>query len=221
MFNFIFKIERWKFNKTYQVYASNQGRFRNKSKADIPIKIGKGGYCYVKVECSTCEYILAHRLVMLTWKPTPDAENLTVDHKDHNKRNNALSNLEWVSYEENQERAKDDLIEVISKEAFNKLVEAEVLKRLGIDMAEAEKKLSVNAEGKPKTQDIMIYTDANKTPRTLSQFIDEAWDKIHPSVRVKCGNTKMNMYRYLVNKIIVNKQKKLNYFSFINQKVYF
>jgi hypothetical protein len=165
--------------------------------------------------------MLAHRLVMLTWRPTPDAENLTVDHLDHNKRNNALSNLEWVSYEENQERAKDDLVEVISKEAFNKLVEAEVLKRLGIDMAEAEKKLSVYADGKPKTHDIMIYTDANKTPRTLSQFIDESWDKIHSSIRAKCGNTKINMYRYLVNKIITNKQKKLNYFSFINQKIYF
>jgi hypothetical protein len=39
-----------------------------------------------------------------------DAENLTVDHLDHNKRNNSLDNLEWVSEEENLRRAKADLI---------------------------------------------------------------------------------------------------------------
>jgi hypothetical protein len=54
--------------------------------------------------------MLAHRVVMLTWRPTANAENLTVDHLDHNKRNNSLDNLEWVSEEENLRRAKADLI---------------------------------------------------------------------------------------------------------------
>ena len=45
---------------------------------------------------------------MLTWKPTPEAEQLTVDHLDHNKRNNALYNLEWVSRGENLKRARRD-----------------------------------------------------------------------------------------------------------------
>lgn len=137
MFNFIFKIERWKFNKTYQVYVSNQGRFRNKSKANIPIKVGNGGYCYIRVECSTCEYVSAHRLVMLTWRPTPDAENLTVDHKDHNKRNNALDNLEWVSNQENLERADRDLLLAVTQEQLNKLVAArsrEYLSSFGLQM---------------------------------------------------------------------------------------
>ena len=47
----------------------------------------------------------AHRLVLLTWKPIPNAEDLTVDHLDHNKRNNKLSNLEWVTQKENSSRA--------------------------------------------------------------------------------------------------------------------
>lgn len=35
-------------------------------------------------------------------------ESLTVDHLDHNTRNNALTNLEWVTLAENQKRAHQD-----------------------------------------------------------------------------------------------------------------
>lgn len=103
-------IERWKFNENYGVWVSTKGRFRNRDKAPLPVKIGENGYCLIRVDCTTCSFALAHRLVMLTWKPTSEAENLTVDHLDHNKRNNALDNLEWVSFSENQKRAKEDLI---------------------------------------------------------------------------------------------------------------
>lgn len=102
------KFERWKFNKDYGVYVSTHGRFRNRDKADLPIKINQKGYCCVKVDCTTCKTMLAHRLVMLTWRPTDEAENLTVDHKNHNKRDNSLDNLEWVTYEENIKRAEMD-----------------------------------------------------------------------------------------------------------------
>ena len=37
-------------------------------------------------------------------------EELSVDHLDHNKRNNALYNLEWVTVAENQRRAAEDYI---------------------------------------------------------------------------------------------------------------
>ena len=39
---------------------------------------------------------------MLTWKPIPNAESLTVDHLDHNKRNNSVENLEWITSSDNQ-----------------------------------------------------------------------------------------------------------------------
>ena len=103
-------IERWKYNPTFELYVSNMGHIRNKSKAVIAPKIMEGGYVVVYVNGSINGYMLLHRVVMLTWKPTPEAEKLTVDHLDHNKRNNALSNLEWVTFEENQRRAKVDYI---------------------------------------------------------------------------------------------------------------
>jgi hypothetical protein len=103
-------IERWKYNPTFELYVSNMGHIRNKSKADIAPKIMQNGYVVVYVYGSLNKYMLLHRVVMLTWKPTPEAEELTVDHLDHNKRNNALSNLEWVTQEENTRRAKQDYV---------------------------------------------------------------------------------------------------------------
>lgn len=109
---FHFDIERWKYNPTFELWVSTRGRIRNKSKADIAPKVMRNGYMSVRVHGSLNKNMLLHRVVMLTWRPTPEAEELTVDHLDHNKRNNALSNLEWVSLEENRRRAERDVIAV-------------------------------------------------------------------------------------------------------------
>lgn len=41
-------------------------------------------------------------------------KDLTVDHLDHNKRNNSVSNLEWVTKEENLHRAQIDHLDFSS-----------------------------------------------------------------------------------------------------------
>jgi hypothetical protein len=107
---FHFDIERWKYNPTFELWVYTRGRIRNKSTADIAPKVMRNGYMAVHVYGSLNKWMLLHRVVMLTWRPTPEAEELTVDHLDHNKRNNALSNLEWVSFEENRRRADKDVI---------------------------------------------------------------------------------------------------------------
>lgn len=109
------KLERWKYNKTFEVYVSNMGHVKNKSKALLAPKISRDGYVHIHVDGSKPGFITLHRLVMLTWCPTPEAENLTVDHLDHNKRNNAVDNLEWVTKEENLRRAEEDLLIIDSK----------------------------------------------------------------------------------------------------------
>ena len=112
MFNIHFSIERWKWNPTFGIYVSTKGRFRNQDKKDIPVQIGDNGYCMVYCGGTVHRHLSAHRVVMLTWRPTDNAENLTVDHLDHNKRNNALDNLEWVTVDENQRRASADYINI-------------------------------------------------------------------------------------------------------------
>lgn len=105
----ILKVERWKWNKEYRIYVSNMGHFRDKYKRPIPIKINNSGYVVLPIGYNN-GYPVAHRIVMKTWRPTTGMEELTVDHLDHNKRNNALYNLEWVTEAENQRRAAKDYI---------------------------------------------------------------------------------------------------------------
>lgn len=122
MINFIlpkfqFRVEKWKWNKEFRIYVSNLGNFKDEHKNNVPIKINNGGYVMVKTPYG---HKSAHRLVMLTFKPIPNAEDLTIDHLNHNKRENSVSNLEWVTQEENLLRAKKDFINIVpNEENFN------------------------------------------------------------------------------------------------------
>lgn len=114
MFKVHICIEKWKFNKNYQLYVSNLGNFKDKSKEPITPKVAKDGYLVIPV-CNNkrgeIKYLFAHRIVMETWCPRADMwkEKLTVDHLNHNKRDNTTKNLEWVTHAENLRRAAADI----------------------------------------------------------------------------------------------------------------
>lgn len=114
---FQFRVEKWKWNKEFRIYVSNLGNFKDEYKNNVPVKINNGGYVMVKTPYG---YKSAHRLVMFTFKPIPNAEDLTIDHLNHNKRENSVFNLEWVTQEENLLRAKKDFINIApNEENFN------------------------------------------------------------------------------------------------------
>ena len=99
------RFERWKWNPELNVYVSTLGNFKDKNKNNIKPKTSQGGYLVIK--CNEKSYF-AHRVVLMTWKPIEKPSLMTVDHLNHNKRDNSLKNLEWVTHEENQKRASDD-----------------------------------------------------------------------------------------------------------------
>lgn len=105
-------FERWKFNPKYNLYVSTEGRVKTKDGEPKKVRTGSDGYLSVSFinENGKTKYVFLHRLVLSTWKPREDMEQLTVDHLNHNKRDNSLSNLEWVSKEENLLRAEKDRI---------------------------------------------------------------------------------------------------------------
>ena len=64
---------------------------------------------------------------MEIYNPIDNFESMTINHKDGNKKNNDLSNLEWVSVQDNIAHAyQNNLINIKnSKNGMNKLLEGQ------------------------------------------------------------------------------------------------
>ena len=98
------KKEIWKpvfnFEELYEV--SNLGRVRNKKTKRIKKEyLGNCGYKTVALSNYGKKYIkLIHKLVIDSFIGNED-KTLTVNHKDHNKMNNELDNLEYMTHKEN------------------------------------------------------------------------------------------------------------------------
>ena len=99
-------VETWKdisgFKGLYEV--SSLGRVRREGRVLKPQNVS-GGYLKVELwQIGECCSALVHRLVAESFLgPRPTGHE--VDHIDGNKRNNAFSNLEYVTRSENMQRA--------------------------------------------------------------------------------------------------------------------
>lgn len=69
----------------------------------VAVSYKKCGYLEVRltVDNNKSIYRTIHRLVLSTFNPVDNMENMEVNHKDENKHNNNLENLEWVTSKEN------------------------------------------------------------------------------------------------------------------------
>lgn len=107
--------EIWKdiegFENKYQI--SNLGNVKSLDRYDsvgrfkksMPRKksIEKDGYEYITLiaDNSKTKSFFVHRLVANAFLEYPDKNDLQINHKDGNKQNNSLPNLEWVTAKEN------------------------------------------------------------------------------------------------------------------------
>lgn len=92
------------FNKNYIASSSGDVFRKGKNKKPVPIE-DKNGYLTVKTYLDG-RYITRkiHRMVAITFIKNP--LNLSeVNHKDGNKKNNQLENLEWCSKKQNMKHA--------------------------------------------------------------------------------------------------------------------
>lgn len=99
--------EKWKEIDGFPDYfVSNFGRIKSckRSKDGKIIKpVLKKGYCHVAIydKNNKRRCVQVHRIVLKTFNPRNDMDELEVNHKDEVKTNNILSNLEWMTHLEN------------------------------------------------------------------------------------------------------------------------
>ena len=95
-------MEKWRdiagYDGLYQV--SSEGRIRRDGRIR-KLSIDRGGYCNVSLSRHSVQRTLkVHRLVAVAFIPNPEGKK-TVNHKDGNKKNNRVDNLEWATQSEN------------------------------------------------------------------------------------------------------------------------
>lgn len=109
-----------------EVYSDNVGKMKSRNRAGSEYQIIN----FMKNDGTKACYRL-HRLVMMAFQPIPNPSEMEVNHKDGNKKNNKLSNLEWCTSSENQRHAFRTGLQKPrrgEKSNFSKLKEADVLK---------------------------------------------------------------------------------------------
>ena len=102
------------------VYSNRHrwGQYENKWRVLSPSPISKK-YPYLRVTLGgrfniPVKPYYIHRLVMETFSPTND-ETLEVNHIDHDKTNNNLENLEWVTHGENMRALSQYMVDTRSQ----------------------------------------------------------------------------------------------------------
>jgi hypothetical protein len=113
-------MEKWKdvigYEGLYEV--SNIGNVRSKGNGNstnpnhcvakpITLRLKGAGYHQVKLfKNGTRRYYMVHRLVGFAFMPNPKGKT-QINHKDGNKINNCVSNLEWATPSENVKHSFD------------------------------------------------------------------------------------------------------------------
>ncbi len=97
--------EIWKQHPRLNVQLSTKGRYRNNRCNEKWFGVeDRNGYYGVKIITPNQTNWQIHRLVLETFKPIDNYKEMDVDHRDGNKGNNELTNLDWVTTQENNIR---------------------------------------------------------------------------------------------------------------------
>ena len=103
--------EIWKVVEDFPNYeVSNMGRIRSKKNGILKPQKTIYGYLTImlyskqKFGATLVKNASIHRLILHAFNPTDNEENLQVNHIDHNRANNKISNLEWTTASQNCQR---------------------------------------------------------------------------------------------------------------------
>lgn len=105
-------VEIWKSHPIYKKYKiSTKGRVQNSStKKILRQRVNDNGYLTADIHMGKRykpQHKMMHRLIAETFIPNPKNKPI-INHKDLDKQNNSLGNLEWATYKENYYHAVEN-----------------------------------------------------------------------------------------------------------------
>lgn len=108
-----FELEEWRLNPNHPAYEiSSLGRVRRASTHVIrKLTLSVSGYMTVSL---SKELKQVHRLVGETFLTKPDPTADVIDHRNRNRCDNRVENLEWVSTKQNSERGSGRAVKQLS-----------------------------------------------------------------------------------------------------------
>lgn len=163
------------------------------------------------------KHMYAHRLVAIAFLDNPK-ELPMVNHKDENKQNNKLDNLEWCDgkYNANYGTVRERLKKSLNKNPINVYnLNGELISE-GLSMIDCARKHLGHKETRIKNRYTrgFIFTEGYKTPKELNDIISKAKVKPVELLNVKTGKkeiflTGKDLFRYLDCKVnVVNAIQK-------------
>lgn len=165
------KQEEWRVievKEGKQLKVSNQGNVINLDNGEV-IKQTKSKIGYMKVNVYDLQ-LYTHRLVAIAFIPNP--ENKTqVNHKDGNKLNNLVDNLEWVTQAENLKHARDTKLNISIGRSWGRKVIDTKTGEVFDSITSAAKKMNMSYSG-------MNNWIIRKTRGARFQFLeDKKWTR--------------------------------------------
>ena len=107
-------VETWKPIAGYENYyeVSNLGRVRNiKRNKIVKSYTNKNGYQRVQLSLNKKKLnYMVHRLVASAFLPKPENKDV-INHKDYDRSNNSVENLEWLTFKENTHYSMAHMVE--------------------------------------------------------------------------------------------------------------
>jgi hypothetical protein len=124
-------MEEWREIPGYEgfYWASSEGRIRNRFGKIRTLSNHRDGYLKISLSVRNAKTTgSVHRLVASAFIPNPENKP-QINHKDGNKRNNIISNLEWSTSEENNNHAYETGLNkcIGSNHHQSKLTESDVI----------------------------------------------------------------------------------------------
>jgi hypothetical protein len=134
-------------------------------------------------KCERMRPRLIHHLMAVTWMEKCPGEwgaargKYQINHKDGNKQNNCLENLEWVKHEENLRHAWDNGLQSAGEDRPNAQFISEQVRQIRLRLIAGEKCKAISIE-------LGVSVESIKKIQQYTSWKRQDWDLIEPMMKI-------------------------------------